>query len=277
MNKILLFLIVCSFGFNIAYAQKNLNDYKYVIVPTKYDFLDEDDKYRLNALTKFLFKKHNFNALMANQPFPEDLQNDNCLALRTNVIEHKGFMKTKLEIELRDCSNELVFKTKIGQTREKEYKKAYNLALRNAFESFQGVTYKYSGKTIETKEVKPELKVENIEVEPIKKMKRIKPKKQAKLTNINRISKQTEFKEPNIKEGKIAKTSKNVLYAQATDNGFQIVDNTPKVVMVLLESGKSNTYLVKGKDAVVYKEDGFWYISEYINGKLNTNRVSIKF
>ena len=67
------------------------------------------------------------------------------------------------------------------------------------------------------------------------------------------------------------------MYAQAIDNGFQVVDSTPKVVMILLESGKSDTFIVKDKEAVVFKEDGFWYMSEYVNDELVTNRVSIKF
>ena len=44
-----------------AFSQTNLNNYKYVIVPKKYDFLKEEDQFRLNGLTKFLFEKYGEN------------------------------------------------------------------------------------------------------------------------------------------------------------------------------------------------------------------------
>jgi hypothetical protein len=181
MNKILLFLIVCSLGFSNGYSQKNLNDYKYVIVPNRYDIFDEADKYRLNTLTKFLFKKYGFDALMADELYPEDLKNDGCIALRASVVEHKGVFKTKLEVELRDCSNALVYKTKIGETRIKEYKKAYNAAIRDAFTSFNTVNYKYNGKVPEMPDTKSESKIATIESKPVEEVKKVKPKNKQRL------------------------------------------------------------------------------------------------
>jgi len=281
MNRIILFLIVCSFGFNSSYAQKKLNDYKYVIVPNSYSLFDAPDKYRLNSLTKFLFKKHGFEAMMEDEPYPEDLTNDACLALRANLIEHNSMFKTKVEVQLRDCSNNLVYKTKIGETRVKEYKSAYNLAVREAFTSFDGVEYKYTGKTLKVSVESSEPKITNVKIEPVKKIEEVKPEKPATLKKINKVVKGEKVKKSNkkekIKETKRLMASNNVLYAQAIDNGFQIVDSTPKVVMILLESGKSDTYIVKGKDAIVYEEDGFWYMSESINDSIKTKRLNIKF
>ena len=281
MNRILLFLIVCCLGLSNGYAQKNLSDYKYVIVPNRYDMFEEADKFRLNTLTKFLFKKHGFDAIMADEPYSEDLKNDGCLALRANVVEHNGMFKTKLEVELRDCSNALIYKTKIGESRVKEYVKAYNLALRDAFTSFNSVSYAYNGNVSETQTNKPEPKMISVQSEPVKEMKEIKPKEQAKLKKINKVDKEVGVKKTpkkgNIKKAKNLKASNDVLYAQANDNGFQVVDNTPKVVMTLLESGKSDTFIVKGRDAIVYKEDGFWYLSENKGSSTETKRLNIKF
>ena len=68
-----------------------------------------------------------------------------------------------------------------------------------------------------------------------------------------------------------------VLYAQAIQNGYQIVDSSPKVVMILLETAKEDTFIVKGETAIVYKEDGFWYISRNDGLKLETELITIKF
>ena len=58
-NKILV-LVTLFIGLSI-HAQSNLNQYKYVIVPKKYEFLKEANQYQMNALTKFLFENRVFN------------------------------------------------------------------------------------------------------------------------------------------------------------------------------------------------------------------------
>jgi hypothetical protein len=137
---IMLFLVVCiSFG----NAQVDLNKYKYIIVPNKYDFFKEADKYQLNSLTKFLFDKYGFKAIMDNEKLPKELGANPCLALRSNVLDSSGLFRTKLVVELRDCNNELIFSSREGVTREKEYSKAFNLALRDAFVSFKSIDYEY--------------------------------------------------------------------------------------------------------------------------------------
>lgn len=298
MNRILLFLVVCSCSFNSTYAQNNLSDYKYIIVPNRFDFFDEADKYRLNTLTKFLFKKYEFDALMADEPYPEDLQNDNCLALRANVINHKGLMKTKLEVELRDCSNSLVFSTKIGETRVKEYKKAYNLAMRDAFTSFQGTNYKYEGKSPVSLDVKPKPEMTITDVKPVKEVKEMKPKKQKKLVEISKEEKEDkaetllnnqellkanettkkviekEFK----KAEKIDKTiNDNTFTAKEIFNGFKLLDNSLNEVMTIFDSGIKDVFIVKGKDAIIYKKGEAWVYSETNETNLLTKLIKIKF
>jgi hypothetical protein len=144
MKKQVLGLKIVLLGvMNPLISQNSVNDYKYVIVPTKYDFLKEDDKYQVNSLTAFLFNKYGFLTVMKNDNYPGDLIKNNCLALTANVIKHKGMFITKLQVELRNCKNELVFVSEIGESREKDYKIAFNLALRNAFKSIEALEYNY--------------------------------------------------------------------------------------------------------------------------------------
>lgn len=124
-------------------SQESINSYKYVVVPTSYNFLNEPDQYQLNSLTKFLFEKQGFVALMADEVFPQDLNDNRCLALYADVEKHKAFLNTKLQVHLRDCNNKLVLSSEVGQSREKQYEKVYNLALRDAFKSFENLEYSY--------------------------------------------------------------------------------------------------------------------------------------
>jgi len=279
MNKIVLLLIVCCLGSTYTYSQKNLNDYKYVIVPTKFEFFKEPDKFQLNSLTKFLFEKYGFNTIMADEPFPSDIKNNNCIELRAYVVEHNSMFKTKLQVELYDCKNELVYKTDIGQTSVKEYKKAYNLALRDAMDELADVNYEYNGKKSQDS---PELTVEPVKIKNkevlLKPDRSIEPEVMTVKNAPAEIIVGTQVVKPKKKEKAMPKKEvSDILYAQAMDGGYQIVDSTPKVMMTLYNTGKLNTYIVKDQNAVVYQEDGFWYLSEYKNGMTETKSINIKF
>ena len=60
MKKILLLLVL--FLTATAFSQ-NVNDYEYVIVPTKFSFLKVDDKYRLNTNSRLLLQKYGFKSV----------------------------------------------------------------------------------------------------------------------------------------------------------------------------------------------------------------------
>lgn len=142
MNKgfsILLFFM----GLGLMSAQ-NINDYKYVIVPDTYEFSKEEDQYKVNSLTKFLFEKYGFEAYMKSEEKPQDLQDDICKGLKANVIEDSGLFVTKLRVQLEDCRGNMVFESEEGSSREKDYKKAYHEALRDAFNTVAALEYNYS-------------------------------------------------------------------------------------------------------------------------------------
>jgi hypothetical protein len=130
IKKIILLAIVSSFISNI-YGQKSASDYSYVVVPELYDFLFEADQHQLNSMTKFLFNKYGFNAF-----FPTELPNvKRCDGLQAEVLGNPGFIYTKITVVLKDCYGEEIFRSEEGRSKYKEYKKAYQDALRKAFES----------------------------------------------------------------------------------------------------------------------------------------------
>jgi len=143
MFKKIIFTFVLFNIMNLGFAQNSLNDYKYVIVPNKYDLFKEADKYQLNSLTKFLFEKHGFTAIMQDDNYPKDMQNNRCLALHSDLVTSSGMFKTKLQVVLKDCNDQVVYESIIGETREKDFAIAFNLALRDAFKSFEAVNYTY--------------------------------------------------------------------------------------------------------------------------------------
>ncbi|MFC6861588.1 hypothetical protein [Zunongwangia atlantica] len=128
----------------ITYGQKTVNDYKYVIVPEKYEFSKEKNQYQLNALTKFLLEKYGFSTVMKSAQKPAELQSNSCLALEADVQNNSGLFVTKMVLQLKDCYGNVVYASEEGRSREKDYKAAYHEALRDAFTSLEDLNYTYS-------------------------------------------------------------------------------------------------------------------------------------
>ncbi|MEH1008668.1 hypothetical protein VDP25_13045 [Winogradskyella sp. ECml5-4] len=264
---LVLFMLVSWYGV----AQKSINDYKYIIVPQKFDFFNTEDQYQLNSLTKFLFNKYGYEAFFAGDvdEFPEDLKKNHCLALTAEVTKDKGgIFKTKLLISLKDCYGVTVMTSQIGESRVKEYKKAYNLALRDAFVTFQNFNYKYVPKAdVMVKPVNAETGSVNESTIKV-------------ATPENKIVETTKTEEVESVKTEVVSTThdfSDLHYAQEIKNGFQLVNSEPKIVMILLSTAAENVFIVKGKSAIVFKEDGFWYYSEN-NGELgDKTAMNIKF
>ena len=58
-EKNYLFLMFLSVS---VFAQKSINNYKYIVVPKQMETFDEPNKHETSSLTKFLFNKNGFNA-----------------------------------------------------------------------------------------------------------------------------------------------------------------------------------------------------------------------
>lgn len=128
---------------SVVSVAQELNSFKYVIVPEEYNFNKEPDMFQLNSLTEFLFDKYGFEAYMENGELPEDLNNNRCNALFADVENESGLFVTKLVVVLKDCQNKKVFVSEEGRSREKDFKTAYQEALRDAFVSIAALNYNY--------------------------------------------------------------------------------------------------------------------------------------
>ncbi len=133
MKRIILFATIALLQM-VAVAQT-------VVVPNKFAFLKSDNEYQLNILTKFLIEKQGFKAYMENE-VPAELLNTPCNLLKADVKNESNMMTSKLRLVLTDCANKVVFSSEVGKSREKEYKKSYQEALRNALAGNALATFK---------------------------------------------------------------------------------------------------------------------------------------
>ncbi|MBU2526337.1 MAG: hypothetical protein KKC03_07025 [Bacteroidetes bacterium] len=142
MKKILLMLLIAMSS--QLFAQVNINDYKYVIVPHRFDYLNEADKYQLNSLLKSYLQKKGFTVFFDNENFPVDLATNNCLALKALVSNQSNMFNSKTEFELVNCNNQVAFKSDVGESKSKDFRQSYQESLRNALRSFDAVSYAYN-------------------------------------------------------------------------------------------------------------------------------------
>ena len=267
-----------------VFSQTSLNDYKYVIVPKKFDFLKEQDEYQLNSLANFLFNKYGFETIFEGDNYPQDFLNDRCLALKSDVLKDSGVFKTKLTVVLKDCFDKVVYTSKLGESREKEFKTAYNLALRDAFESFRAMNYQYKpnqnintlaiGENINKSEVANQIQLLKQEIQELKKENEFEA---VVVESVLKTKTKQEAILVNSPDTFVIEGATNILYAQEIENGFQLVDSTPKVVYRIKKTNLKDLYLVDKSNAIVYKKNEVWLLEYYSGNDLNQEILNIKF
>jgi hypothetical protein len=240
-NSLVLLLLFCA---NLLVAQSSVNHYQYVIVPARFDFLREKDEYRLNNLTKLLFEKYGFKVFLDTDQLPDEITDSNCDKLYADVISSGNFIRTKLQVILKDCKKNIVYESVVGTSKEKEYKVAYTQALRGAFQSFDTLHYVYM----------PQQKNNEIQ------------KKEASINSTLILDETFDEKAA-------------ILYAQPIANGFQLVDATPKVVMKIYKTSNSSTFSAvrETTKGILLMKDNQWFFEYYENDKLVSEKVNVKF
>lgn len=217
-------------------AQTNLDQYKYVSVPNRFDFMKSSDQFQISSLAKFLLTKNKFTVLENLEKYPADLAANQCLLLNLNVEQIKGFLKTKLEVQFLNCKNQVVFKSDIGMSREKDFKTAYHQALRAAFSSVSEANYKFN-ETVD--------KVSTNE-KPISVKRAVSTPMQA--TDLSS-----------------SKLTSEILMTQ-TSYGFDIRDADGILVYSLYQTMSDGIYIIDKLPGIVYKR-GNRFVREYISNQ----------
>lgn len=252
------FLLVAIFISVIGFAQ-SVNDYKAVIVPLKYDFMKSDNQYRMATITKSNLNKAGFTAFYANEQLPPEL-GDRCQLLYVDVKKDNAFLVTKLFVEFKDCYGKVVYTSEVGRSKEKDYEVAYRESLNMAFVSVNALQYKYSGNAVASAYKAPAPAATS--TTPAVAV------STATAGNLVVVAPSPDLKDPNL------------LYAQPTESGYQLIDKTPKVVMKLLKTSQTNVFIAikdNVQGSLILKEDGHWYFESYQNDKLVSEKIVVKF
>ncbi len=245
MRKLIFLLLIVS---NFVFSQEK-QFYKNVILPSKLSFLNEANKYNLNSLTKAFLENEGLTVYYDTDNKPSDVANNNCNNLYANILESNTLFYTKLKIEIKDCYGKVLLTSAEGKNKDKDFRVAYNSALRDAANSIKGKL------TFENTYLKTDYTAVNM------------PTKVEEKVNENVV----------LDKKEIVSTYK--LSAVPNQNGYKLVDSDLKVLFELFKTSKPNVFIAK-KDTIlgVFFSNNNEYFFEYFqNEKLVSEKVDVKF
>ena len=292
--------------------QAQLNDYKYIVVPKKFNDFKRENQYLTSTLVKHLFAEKGFNAIY-DDALPDELNNDRCLGLTAQIKDESTMFLTKATIVLLDCQSQEVFLTQQGTSKEKEFRLSYGNAIRDAFRSFDEISYSYAPSAAEMPSEKvtvsfkddvkqlPEVKTvenENKEEVAAKVMEEGKVAENKTIPEV--VVAEVAAPEPQVKKDPEPRASDNntvaiggnsvtvtenapdnndILYAQEIPNGFQLVDSAPKVRLKIYKTSLARVYLSENEkgNGLVYEKNGQWLLEYYDGSNLKLEKLNIKF
>lgn len=270
-------LLILMFGVN---ASAQLNEYKYIVVPKRFEAFKSVNQHNTSVLVKYLLSQEGFSVVYDDAQ-PMELRTDPCLGVYTKLNNTSSLLATKVIIDLVDCENQLVYTSQEGKSKKKDYKEAYAEAIDEAMWSFRGLDYEYypSRKDEETTKavmIPPaEETVETVETVETEEAEDLTPSEDVQPVADSSVEEISETNE----SVSTSTSGTDVWYAQELDWGYQLVDSTPKVRMKLYKTSLSDVYLAEseGKKGVVYQKEGEWWF-EFVEGdvKQQTN-LTIRF
>ena len=245
MKKLLFFFLMSA----VCWGQ-SISQYKYVIVPAKFDAQKREGQFGLNELTKLFLQKNGYTVFFDTDILPPEVSGESCNKIYTDVFSDNTLRKTKLRVEIKDCRNAVLFVSSYGESDEKDNHVAYNIALRQAFKSFDKPEFRYNPNAKPSESAPPQTQ------------------ETAALQ-----------KSETVPVTELAVTATDVLSAQAIANGYQLVDTTPKIVWRIWKTSLPEVFIAQGegKNGILFKTGGQWTLEYYASGTKVVERPNIKF
>jgi len=164
IRKEIIIVVLLFFSINFFAQGGLLKDYSHVVVPTKFIIQDKENEFQLNALVRHLFKEEGFPVFMETELIPAEYRLDSCSGLRVGLDKRFTIIQTFITVTLYDCTNQVVYSAE-GSSREKDFKKGYQEATRDAFRQIEDVNFSLvditsRSTTTETKTLSKDEKIE---------------------------------------------------------------------------------------------------------------------
>lgn len=205
-----------------------------LLIKHKYEFQKVNDSYNINNMFKGILLS-SFDVYFEEDELPVELAQNRCKALTGVLVDNSNMFYTKLKFQIKDCQNKILFESTEMKSKDKSSQNGY-------IETIKLLAPEVKRFMVLRSQMKKEV------VEPIK------------VESVNTVTNSTE-------------TPSNSKYKfLEIQNGFAILDATPKVVLQIYKTSVQDVYIADkfGKKGVFYKKEDKWYFEYYENDKLVT-------
>ena len=165
-----------------------------------------------------------------------------CDYLYLDVKNLSNSLSTKVLLNFVDCNGNVLFQSEEAKSKEKAKEKAFKEVVKLLMVSIKDINYQYNGKEAHSSS--------------------------SEVTSIN----QNKF---------VPFDASQTLYAQKIENGFQLIDTKPKLVMNMTQTSRPDTFmaedLINQRSGIVFKKDNLWIYEVVVEGKTLTYTLNIKF
>ena len=150
-------------------------------------------------------------------------------------------------------SGSIVYSSKNGFSKIKDFERAYRQSIRSAFSSIQKLDSVYNSSTVAAIQINNKYQVKN---------------------NSKKKNRVDVFK-PTEKQKKTP--SYPLLYAQKIENGYQLVNTKPAIKFVILKTNNEKKFFIQDKNGTLIKSGDYWIAEYYEGNNLITENYLIKF
>jgi len=265
-------------------AQAQFDDYKYIVVPKRFDGFSNDNQHQTSSLVKQLFDKKGFNTAYQGA-LPDDLEEERCLGIYVHMLDKSTMFTTKTTLIMKDCQGKEVFTSLQGRSKEKDYKASYTAALKDAFRSFEGISHSYVDKTPEVSEEPVAVSFKN----DIKKLERPNlSKNQDPMVEQESSEERQYYKDhrpvtSDYRKVEDKEVKKDMVNQVATPEEQSFESETPEESNIIKGestiSSSPNVFFAKADsiNGVVFSQAGKWIFEYYYEDQLMSKELNIKF
>ena len=255
-------------GLSVLPAQAQLDNYKYFVVPKRFDAFMDINQHQSSTLVKFLLTKYEFEPLY-DDAIPEELFLNKCLGLTTQLEDNSTYLQTVVAIVFYDCRGQEVFRTQEGRSKNKVFKEAYSEAIQEAMQTMALISHHYRGseQTVEEPvvaeapdpiEATPETETEVSLAEP------------AVIADVAE-----EAPEPLAKEESVPE----ITYWEETarSNGYILTNPDKEVTWVIMKTSSPEVFMAISTttQGVAFKVENGWRLEYYLGDLLKVEEIKL--
>ncbi len=255
-------------GLSVLPAQAQLDNYKYFVVPKRFDAFMDINQHQSSTLVKFLLTKYEFEPLY-DDAIPEELFLNKCLGLTTQLEDNSTYLQTVVAIVFYDCRGQEVFRTQEGRSKNKVFKEAYSEAIQEAMQTMALISHNYRGseQTVEEPvvaeapdpiEATPETETEVSLAEP------------AVIADVAE-----EAPEPLAKEESVPE----ITYWEETarSNGYILTNPDKEVTWVIMKTSSPEVFMAISTttQGVAFKVENGWRLEYYLGDLLKVEEIKL--